>query len=112
MVGLAEELLGGGGLDDPAQIHDHDAVGDVLDHREVVADEEVGQAQLVAQLHEEVQHLRLDRDVEGGDGLVAGRTNGYGRGESGSGTLKRASRGLGASVTRLTIGAPSGTRTL
>ena len=41
------------------------------DHAEIVADEEVGQPELPAQLHEQVQHLRLDRDVERRDRLVA-----------------------------------------
>jgi hypothetical protein len=39
-----------GDLDDLAQIHDRDAVADVLDHREVVGDEEVGEAELALQI--------------------------------------------------------------
>jgi hypothetical protein len=66
----AEELLGGRQLDDLAEVHDRDPVGDVADDGEVVGDEEVRQVELVLQLDEEVEHLRLDRDVEGGDGLV------------------------------------------
>jgi hypothetical protein len=42
----------------------------VADDREVVGDEEVGQPELVLELHEQVHDLRLDRDVERGDGLV------------------------------------------
>jgi predicted exporter len=37
-------------FDDLAQIHDRDAVGDVLDDGEVVGDEEVGQAELALQV--------------------------------------------------------------
>ena len=40
-------------------------------HAEIVADEEIGQVELAPQLHEQVEHLRLDRDVERGDRLVA-----------------------------------------
>ena len=42
----------------------------MLDDREVVADEQIGEAKPLAQFHEQVQHLRLDRDVERGDRLV------------------------------------------
>ena len=60
-----------GDLDDLAEIHDGDAVADVLDDREVVGDEQVGQAELALQVAQQVDHLRLHRDVEGGDRLVA-----------------------------------------
>src|SRR5262245_60133222 len=36
----------------------------MLDHAEIVADEEVSEAEVVPQLHEQVEDLRLDRDVE------------------------------------------------
>ena len=39
-------------------------------HREVVRDEEVGEAELVLQVVEQVHHLGLDRDVERRDRLV------------------------------------------
>ena len=48
-----------------------DAVAEVLDHAEVVADEQVGEVERLAQLDEQVQHLRLDRHVERRDRLVA-----------------------------------------
>jgi hypothetical protein len=44
---------------------------DVLDHREVVADEEVGEARAALQVLHQVQDLRLHRDVEGRGRLVA-----------------------------------------
>ena len=46
-------------------------MADVLDDREVVRDEEVGEAELRLQVHEQVDDLRLHRDVERRDGLVA-----------------------------------------
>ena len=58
-------------LDDLAEVHDGDAVGDVPDDRQVVGDEDVGEAELVLQVLEQVDDLRLDRHVEGGDRLVA-----------------------------------------
>ena len=42
----------------------------MTDDREVVADEEVGQAQLLLQVAQKVQDLRLDREIERGYRLV------------------------------------------
>ena len=47
------------------------AMAHVLDDLEVVRDEEVRDAELVLQIHEQVDDLRLDRDVERADRLVA-----------------------------------------
>ena len=44
---------------------------DVLDDAEIVRDEEVGQAELALQVAEQVEDLRLHRDVERRDRLVA-----------------------------------------
>ena len=71
MAGLAEERLRRSALDDAAEVHDDDAVADVPDDAEIVADEQVGERKRALQLDEQVEHLRLDRDVERGDGLVA-----------------------------------------
>ena len=57
-------------LHDLAQVHDRDPVGDVADDAEVVGDEEVGEAELLLQVLEQVEDLGLDRDVERRDGLV------------------------------------------
>ena len=57
-------------LHDAAQVHDGDAVGDVPDHRQVVSHEQVGHAQLVLQVLQQVDHARLDRDVQRGDRFV------------------------------------------
>src|ERR1700730_18147509 len=71
MLGPAVEIAGGRHLDDLAQVHDDDPVRDVLDHREVVRDEEGGQAALLLQPFEQVDDLGLDGDVERADRLVA-----------------------------------------
>ena len=60
----------GGQLDDPAQVHHRDPVADVADDREVVGDEQVGQAEPVLEPLEQVDDLGLDRHVEGADRLV------------------------------------------
>ena len=46
-------------------------MADVLDHRQVVRDEQVGQAELVLQVHQQVDDLRLHRHVERRHRLVA-----------------------------------------
>src|SRR5262249_9736424 len=46
-------------------------VADVLDDREIVADEEQRQSELALQILQEIDYLRLDRHVECRDGLVA-----------------------------------------
>ena len=58
-------------LHDLAEVHDRDPVGDVPDDCEVVRDEEVREAELALQLLEQVDDLRLDRDVERRHRLVA-----------------------------------------
>src|SRR5450756_999492 len=58
-------------LDDPAEIHDGHAVGGVLDHRQVVGDEDVRQFELVLKVLEQVDDLRPDVHVEGAHRLVA-----------------------------------------
>ena len=69
-TGREEELVGGAELDDLAEVHDRDPVGDVAHDAEVVRDEDVGEVELVLQVVEQVEHLRLDRDVERRDRLV------------------------------------------
>ena len=51
-------------FDDLTEVHDGDVVAEVTDDRQVVGDEEVGDAQLVLELGEQVDHLRLRRHVE------------------------------------------------
>ena len=63
-IGFEDELVAGRYLHQLAEVHDRDPIGDVADHREVMCDEYVGQPELVLELLEQVDHLRLDRDVE------------------------------------------------
>ena len=57
-------------LDDAAEVHDRNPVGDVLDHLEVVADEEVGEVQLLLDVEQEVEDLAAHGHVEGRRRLV------------------------------------------
>ena len=67
---VVKEGVAIGELDDLAEVHDGDAVRDVLDHAEVVGDKEIGEAQLGLEVLHQVDDLRLNGDVEGRDRLV------------------------------------------
>ena len=67
----AEQAVGIRDLDDAAEIHHRDAVRNVPDHRKIVRNEQVGEIQLPLQILEQVDDLRLHRDVESRDGLIA-----------------------------------------
>src|SRR5690606_41716088 len=54
---VAEQLGGGRQLDDAAEIHDGDPRREVLDHGEVVADEDVGEPEVLLQVHQQVEDL-------------------------------------------------------
>ena len=64
------EVVAGELLHHEAEVHHEHAVAEVLDHLEVVGDEEQRQAKVALQVRHQVQDLRLDRHVEGGDRLV------------------------------------------
>ena len=64
MLLLAEQLDAVGELGDAAQVHDRDAIADVLDDAHVVRHEHVRQAELALERLEQVQDLGLDRHIE------------------------------------------------
>ena len=64
------DLVAGALLDDLAEVHHRDPVGDVAHDRQVVGDEDVGEAELVLQHLEQVDDAGLDRHVERRHGLV------------------------------------------
>ena len=62
--GRADDRLGRADLHDLAEVHDRDPVGDDPGQRQVVGDEQVGQAALATQVEHQPQELGPDRDVE------------------------------------------------
>src|SRR5438552_18333151 len=70
MLRVREDVLDGPRLDDAPEVHHRDLVADVADDAEVVADEEVREVELALERLEEVEDLRLHRDVERARGLV------------------------------------------
>ena len=78
MAGPLGHLFAGAHLDDLPQVHDGDAVAHVLDNGQVVGDEQVGEAQPLLKVLEQVDDLGLDRDVQSGDRFVADEHGGLG----------------------------------
>ena len=70
MSGSLVDVEGGPHLDELAQIHDSDGIGHVLDHGQVVGDEDIGEMPTALEFLQEVQDLGLDGDVQGRDGFV------------------------------------------
>jgi hypothetical protein len=70
MLRIAKELAGRALLDDQPAMQHANVVAQVVDHRQVVADEQVADAELLLQVLHEVEHLGLHRDVERAHRLV------------------------------------------
>ena len=70
MQRIVVELRRGRDLDDRAEVHHCDPIGDVADDGQVVRDEEVREVELLLQPLEQVDDLGLNRHVQGGHGLV------------------------------------------
>ena len=83
MARVGEDVGGRPGLDDPPEVHDRHPVSEPRDHRELVGDEDHRQAEVAADLLEQRQELRLDRDVERADRLVGDQQPGVDRQRAG-----------------------------
>src|SRR5436190_1242185 len=70
MSGVPVNLLARATFDDPAEVHDRHPVAHVLDHPEIVGDEQQREPELPLQVVQQVQYLGLDGDVERRHGLV------------------------------------------
>src|SRR5258708_21003320 len=57
-------------LHDLAEVHDRDAIAHVPHHGQVVRDEEKREVELLLQVLQQIDDLRLDRDVQAGDRFV------------------------------------------
>ena len=64
MLWVCEQGFLGGQFNDAAQIHDADAITNMMYDRQVVRNEEVGQALGALQIAHDVEHLSLYRDVK------------------------------------------------
>ena len=71
MQGISEDVLLVAEFHHLAEVHNSDLVGNELDDRKVVRYEEVGQVHRALKVLEQIDDLRLDRNVECRNGLVA-----------------------------------------
>ena len=67
---VLQHVADGSDLDDLAEVHHRDPVGDKADRGDVVRDEEIGEPALLLERDQPIQDLGLDRDVERTGGLV------------------------------------------
>ena len=58
-------------LYDPSKIHDGHAIADVFYHAQIMCNKKIGKPILFLELDQQVDHLCLDGNIEGGDRLIA-----------------------------------------
>ncbi len=66
-IGMLRILKQAGGIglfDNAAEIHHRDPAGDMFDHSQIVADDDIGQVKLLAQVIQQIQYLRLHRYIK------------------------------------------------
>ncbi|MCM8735514.1 hypothetical protein M5E06_15250 [Azospirillum sp. A1-3] len=71
MLRVSEQRLALRDLDVAPQIHHRNPMADAADHGEVVREEQVRDAELHLQIHQQVDHLCLHRDIKRRHELVA-----------------------------------------
>lgn len=64
MARISEDLRLASLLDTAPQVHHHHLVGDMFLHRQIVRDEDIGEPQLLLQIHHQVQNLSPYRDIK------------------------------------------------
>ncbi len=67
---FCQQLLRLSQLDDLSQVHDGDVRGHIGHHGQVVPDQQVTEFQVLLQIHQEVNDLQADGDVQRGRGFV------------------------------------------
>src|SRR5258708_5565509 len=70
MLGTREDLGCSAGLDDFPLMHHGDPIANLSGNPEVVGDKEHREVEASTRLLEQLQHLSLNRDIEGRDRLV------------------------------------------
>src|SRR5690348_5981067 len=71
MQWLRVEIASGCEFDNLAEIHHSDAVADVLNDRQIVRDNDVGETEFCLQVFKQIYDLSLDGHIKRGDRLVA-----------------------------------------
>ena len=71
MHGVLKQCLGRRRLHHLSQVHDHDVIGKMPYHRQIVCNKHIGKVQLLLQILHQVKNLGLDGYVQGRYRLVA-----------------------------------------
>ena len=71
MEGILEEFIGICQLYHLAEVHNTDTIGEVLNNRQVMSNEQNRQPQLLTEAIQQVNNLCLNRNVQCGDGSSA-----------------------------------------
>ena len=71
MGGVGGDEFGGAFFDELTVFKNGDLIADVFDDGEIVGNEEVSKVELFLEVHQKIDDLGLDRDIEGTDRFVA-----------------------------------------
>lgn len=66
----AKKILPTGHFHDLSQIHHSNSITDVFDDSKIMRNEEIREPQLISKVHQKVEDLGLDGDIEGRDGFI------------------------------------------
>ena len=61
---ILKHIPRGAAFDKASCVHDANAVRDKADHWQIVADKQIRQTKLTLQVHEDIENLRLYRDIK------------------------------------------------
>ncbi len=70
MLGVVKQVAQATLFHHPARVHHRDPVRDVRDHAHVVGDQDDGRAEVIPELLDQREDLRLDGHVQRGRGLI------------------------------------------
>src|SRR5690554_3752354 len=70
MKGSGVELRRRPLFDHTPEVHHGDTMAEVFDNRKIVRDEEISEPELLLEVFQKVDDLRLDRDIKGADRLI------------------------------------------
>jgi hypothetical protein len=81
--GTAEKILSQSHFHNLSHIHHSNSITDVFDDSEIMGDEEIGKTQLISKIHQEIQDLGLDRNIQGRNRFIRDDQIGTKRNSSG-----------------------------
>jgi len=71
MAWMIEKLRCRSNFHQPTQIHNSHLVGNMLDHAQIMGNEQIGEIELTLQVIEQVQNFRLDGYIQSRNGFIA-----------------------------------------